>query len=152
MTAPQMVDLRSLVCNPVPTRDYPIKLACPLHNDPGASLAVYADHCYCYGACRRYFRRYESVALLTGAWNGKPETVEAAILAVRSKLSSMGTVQRGTTVSQPEKPLDKSLASTFHRYLLSSSEALGFFKTWRGLKEETIAEFNLGRSEERRVG
>lgn len=135
------VDLRTIVGTP--RGNNPIMVACPCHEDPAASLGVYSDHVYCF-ATRRFFRRYESAALLLGLWNGRPETVEQAVKMVRPKLSSI-QVQRPIQVSSAvPKPIDKHLADTFHRYLLSSSEALAFFKSWRGLTEETIAEFNLG--------
>lgn len=145
MSNPVQVDLRALVANPIPSNLLsPVLVQCPCHDDPGASLGVYHDHLYCHGKCQRYFRRYESVALLLGWWNGNPETAKQAVAKVYSRLDSLPLAQRVEAVKKPPKPIDNALADTFHRYLLSSPETLAYFMAWRGLKEETIAEFNLG--------
>lgn len=147
---PIKVNLQALVGTPKMKADDPIMVQCPCHADPAASLGVYWDHAYCF-ATRRFFRRYESAALLLRdangkpLWNGDPKTVERAVKLVRPKLSSI-QVQRAvsTAVQAPPKPIDPALADTFHRYLLASSEALSFFKSWRGLTEETIERLCVG--------
>lgn len=133
------VDLRSLVGEPKST--HPILVSCPCHPDPSASLAVYADHAYCY-AMRRYFRRYESAALLLGVWDGKPETVGDAVKTVRPLLGKARLEAPKKHIHT--KHLDQSLADTFQRYLLACPRDLGFFKSWRGLNDKTIHELKLG--------
>lgn len=137
----QQVDLRTIIGRP--RGNSPILVACPCHNDPAASLAVYADHAYCYGK-RRYFRRYESAALLLGLWDGKPETVEQAVYRVRPMLGKIKIALPQPEKSSAVKPIDPALADTFHRYLLASPDALCYFKQWRGLTDATIDEFKLG--------
>lgn len=141
---PIKVDLRALVVNPLPRGLSPVLVQCPCHNDPGASLAVYDNHAFCHGTCQRYFRRYEGIALLLGWWDGRPETVNRALAKVYSSLDSLPLAQRVQAADRPLKPLDKALADTFHRYLLSSPETLAYFMAWRGLEERTVEEFNLG--------
>lgn len=142
---PVEVDLRALVTASVPSKLLsPVLITCPCHDDPGASLGVYHDHLYCHGKCQRHFRRYEGVALLLGWWDGRPETVKPALAKVYSRLDSLPLAERVDAVNKPVKPVDPSLADTFHRYLLSQAADLAFFKSWRGLAEKTIDELNLG--------
>lgn len=135
------VDIRTIIA--VPNRRKPVMIECPWHDDPLGSLAVYADHGYCYG-CWKYLRRYEMAAYLLGVWDGKPETVDAAIQKARKKIKHVKPYVQPTATQRPPQELDPAIPGTFHRYLLSKPDDLAFFQEWRGYSIDSIRKFQLG--------
>lgn len=137
-----LVDLRTIVGRP--HRDLPIKIPCPLHDDPGASLAVYEDHLFCYGACHRYFRRYAGAALLLGLWDGNPETEVDAVRKV--ELEKLETAEPKRTEKQPPEPVDPRAPRDFHRFLKGpmSGRLNDYLIGQRGFTEETIDLHQIG--------
>lgn len=58
----------------------PLHAHCPAHDDHDASLAVWHDHAYCFGACQRYFAPAALLALL-GKQEADLQELDAAALA-----------------------------------------------------------------------
>jgi len=95
----------------------PIMIKCPWHDDQHASLAVYSDHCYCFG-CQKYVHASE--------WLGKP--------------MPLPKVKERIDTSPPSQPMSKDIARKYHANL-------GKKKQWyldRGLSDSIIDSQLLG--------
>lgn len=139
-------DLRMVLGVPI-TGEY-ILVRCPRHNDPTYSMAVYEDHTFCFGGCG-WLRRYESLALLVGLWDGKEATVRQAVRAVKAGKWLTDKAYQATArveISRPSsgRGIDTSMPATFHRYLLSKEDTLSYFIKWRGLSIDTIRHAMVG--------
>lgn len=63
-----------------------VHITCPYHNDTDKSLAIYAQHAYCYGACRQWFGYRKTLDILGGdpdfdgpVWTPKPQAPPVAL-------------------------------------------------------------------------
>ena len=137
------VDCR-LAITDSPIGSQPEKTACPLHQDPTASFAVYADHAYCYG-CRAKLGRMETLAyLLYGAWD-KAALDKAFTVARKYTTDAVDAYRARVDESVTTEPLPLGLALAYNDML--SLPAREHRRVWlhdRGLTDATIDDFNLG--------
>lgn len=128
------MDLRLLITDRV-YGSAPVKVRCPVHADPSASLAVYADNIHCYGCGYHRNDADEAAAAILGV------RVEEA----REQLKSVETIIP-VTHSVPLPPPPMSSARMYHRFLTESPTRMHRMQwlTDRGLSRETIDKALLG--------
>src|SRR5690348_1643427 len=106
----------------LPPNGPPAKIECRLHHDPGASMFVDRDHCYCHG-CQRWLRQQEGLAYLLGLWDGNPKTAYNAVARAKKYIPLyQDTGQQAQTHKKAPSPLDPSAPLAFHRFLLNSPQ------------------------------
>lgn len=129
-----MIDLRLAVQGSV-FGDQPVKVKCPVHDDPSASMAVYADgHIHCFGCGFHRNDPDEALAVLTGQ----------SIADARQALGNLERVQ--VMEETPRKPPTLAEAQMYHHYLIHSSRR-GHRLDWllgRGLTRESVTMALLG--------
>lgn len=128
-----MLDLR-LAVSETAFGTSPVKIPCPVHDDPTASMAVYADNVHCFG-CGFHLNDWdEALALLLGISKD-----EARVVAPRY---SAECVPQTTKRPSPRDPINIGHAKLYNRYLREvMPHRLAWFHN-RGLTDATIdAEF-----------
>lgn len=158
MINPLKVDIRLAVG--VPHGQTPIKVLCPMHKerlgveDVVGSLAVYRSNLHCYGCQFHTTRRYASLALLLGYWDGHgSENSEMVRLAVKridlTKYTGKAINIKQSSSFTPSPPNPYAVLA-FHQYLLRygmGREGLGPLNRLmctRNLSIDTIRRYTLG--------
>jgi DNA primase len=134
------VDLRLAVTD-CPVSDVPVKLKCimPDHRskDKENSLAVYADHLYCFG-CHLVIRNaLEALALLL---KKPPKDIDVA----HYTSESVEAYRERATEQTRRDPLPSMLARLYHE--LMPHEKRAWYRA-RGLTNKTIDQYQLGYDE-----
>lgn len=127
-----MLDLRLAVTDS-PYGDAAVKVTCPVHNDPSASLAVYPDNIHCYGCGFHRNNLDEALAILLGITPAE---------AFERLDSLQGAYVAQAKVDLPPLPTGK--ARMYHRFLREQMSQRLEWLYARGLTDATIDEALLG--------
>lgn len=136
------VDLRLAVTDDVPPGSIPYKIRCRQaeHDDPSASMAVYAESVICFGCGFQVRRRMEALAYLLGL----PSWREAVKVADKYTMESLDNYRARVKEQWAGKPVPKGLAIGY-RSILNTLRLER--KKWlydRGLEEWLLNTYMIG--------
>ncbi len=103
----------------------PVKVCCYWHSEGVPSLAIYRDHAYCFGQCRRWVSYYDMVQMVEEGH--QPQLVQSTRSRVAKPISDDDLCE---------------LADIYHRRLYTLGKQDYFLA--RGITEEIIKHAHLG--------
>lgn len=133
-----MLDLR-LAVDETAYGDGPLKVRCPVHDDPSASLAVYPDNIHCFGCGFHRNNPDEALAVLLGISRTEARSALPQFDSERLDAYRLRAAERAKL-----DPLPTSKAKMYNTFLRQTmSHRLEWFYA-RGLTDETIDRALLG--------